>query len=194
MRPLIRLLLPALLILGEFIDAFSTAERSVSRERELAADQAGVEAASATDIASSLVKISAFAPLWDRSADALVTAARAAAPAGQDGTGVGGAGLTDNLSLAYVADIRRSSNRHALDNLAESLPHPTDSHPPLSDRLAAVGVSLESVAAAALLTDPQPAAVELIPDAETLERDLTGTAVALSSAHRPTQAGTGTRP
>ena len=53
------------------------------------------------------------------------------------------------------------------------LPHPTDSHPPLSQRLEALKLTVDDIAEAALLTTPDFPAVALIADYESFEKDLT---------------------
>ncbi|WDT80696.1 MAG: M48 family metallopeptidase [Candidatus Manganitrophus sp.] len=58
-------LLPAIAVLGYFFESFATAESRISRQRELAADQAGISLTSPKTLAAALVKVHAFSGLWE---------------------------------------------------------------------------------------------------------------------------------
>ena len=61
----------------------------------------------------------------------------------------------------------------ALEGLdAKTIPHPTDSHPPLSIRLAALKTSLAEVGPDALNVSPEPASSTMIDKLEELEMQL----------------------
>ena len=61
----------------------------------------------------------------------------------------------------------------ALGGIANShTSHPTDSHPPLPVRLAALGVTMETVAAASLDVAPSDGAIGLMGDIESREEAL----------------------
>jgi Zn-dependent protease with chaperone function len=154
--------LPSLSVLTFFFDAFARAERRISRERELAADRAGVEVTSALTAASALVKAHAFGPLWERCLGGLRVHARNKGPAHY------------NLSVAFAELVRQESSPAVLDKLgAEQLTgHPTDTHPTLEVRLRALDRSLAETSEAALQTSPDPAAVELIAEHADLEDSL----------------------
>jgi Zn-dependent protease with chaperone function len=154
-------LLPAMVLLSLFYDGFATAERAISRDRELAADVAGASAASPRDLGTALLKISAFTAAWPRALDTVVGAARSAAP-------------VTNASDLFVDFARAAASPDALRDVdAHTIPHPTDSHPPVSLRLDAFGLSAADLANAALALAPQPAADEVLLNREADERALT---------------------
>jgi hypothetical protein len=55
----------------------------------------------------------------------------------------------------------------------EGPPHPTDSHPPLSERMKTLHLTVAQVASSAFHTTPPNPAIDLISEAEQLERELT---------------------
>jgi Zn-dependent protease with chaperone function len=170
-------LLPAVALLGFFLDRFALAERAISRERELAADHVGAALVGPVVTATALAKVHAFAGHWYRLRATLVNelARRRAAPAN-----------ASRLFASFVADHARPE---VLAGLAGShLAHPTDSHPPLAARLENLGVSLAQVSAAALEVDPASPAVALVEDYEALERALTGTEQTLLAEARAADA------
>ncbi len=67
-------LLPASVVLSFFMEQFAQAERGIGRQRELEADKAGAEASSPHALATSLLKVGAFAPIWDSIRSAMIEA------------------------------------------------------------------------------------------------------------------------
>jgi Zn-dependent protease with chaperone function len=153
-------ILPAVAILSYFLECFSLAETRIGRDRELMADKEGASITSPTTIASALVKVHAFSPLWAGLQDAAGEALRS-----------GKAFINVSKTFAEVAATARDST--VFDGIAERhLTHPTDSHPPLGVRLEGLGVTLPEVATAALLVNPPNAAIQLIPDYESKEEQI----------------------
>jgi Zn-dependent protease with chaperone function len=154
-------LFPATVILGLFMDGFATAERAISRDRELEADRIGVEVASAHDLGSSLVKLLAFTQAWSTTIDSMI------ADAAEGRT-------TANASDRFVGTVRSAASPAALDDLDErEIPHPTDGHPPVSRRLEAIGLTVADIAKAALDVAPAAAADAVIRDRTAIEAGLT---------------------
>jgi Zn-dependent protease with chaperone function len=154
---------PAAQILGLFMNGFATAERAISRDRELQADKAAIETASARDIASSLVKLLAFTQAWGQTLDGMV------AESAKGST-------VPNAGDRFVETVRSSAVPAALNGLDErEIPHPTDSHPPVTKRLEALGLTIDDVAADALVVSPSPSADAVITDRESVEIALTET-------------------
>jgi Zn-dependent protease with chaperone function len=152
---------PAAMILSYFLDCFAQAERTVSRERELVADQVAVEASGARVTAMALVKIHAFAPLWGT----LEQSMRALLASGKP---------LINFSTWFASSVHGRGHADAVTELDRvKLAHPTDTHPALGIRLSALGVSLPEVAGMAFATEPDHPAIALIANAETLEEELT---------------------
>jgi Zn-dependent protease with chaperone function len=154
-------LAPAAAILGFFLDRFATAERRHSRERELVADRAGVEATSVRAMAVALVKTHAFADLWPEVAEQL--AATRTREHRADRTG----------SILFAAAAARAATPQALEGIAEiATTHPTDTHPALGERLESLGVRLSDVSIDALHVAPHEPAIALVPTADSHEQAL----------------------
>jgi Zn-dependent protease with chaperone function/uncharacterized tellurite resistance protein B-like protein len=157
--------LPARALLGYVHGLFHESEAGVSRDRELAADQSGAKVGSALALASALCKICVYSELWGK-----VQKQNVAALA--DGQ------VTRNLSRAFADCARYDVEAASADKLlAEVLDvrvaHPTDSHPPVSQRLAALQISVDEVRSAGLSVPARPA-IELLGDgAEEFEHALT---------------------
>lgn len=116
---------PATLFGEMFLNGFHNAVRFWSRQRELAADTVGAEAAGAEAVATSLLRISALEPHVD---EALASHWE------QGGTVQGGvlAHVCKLVNERGMVDPRRHlQNRQA---------HPTDTHPELAERLDAIGM------------------------------------------------------
>ena len=154
---------PAVVMLHACMARFVTLERTVGREREMLADQAGVEATDKHAFAHALVKTTLAGPLWGDLTQANVKL------------------LADGKALSHLPSTFAdgfSRLVQALDWQAvcgrlgdQVLPHPVDSHPPLAQRLAAVGVPLESVAQSECSVGPA-SACEVLDDASKLEERL----------------------
>jgi Zn-dependent protease with chaperone function len=156
-------LLPAIAILSYFFECFSVAESEISRDRELAADQAGARVTDSATMASALVKVHAFSGLWS----GLQSAAADALKEGK---------AFVNASKAYADMVASSAKPDALVGITDArLTHPTDSHPPLGVRLGALGVTLDEVSMASLTVSPADPAIELIPEFERKEEEISGT-------------------
>ncbi len=155
------ILWPAALILAFFLTSFEEAESAISRDRELEADRVAGSIAGAGAFATGLLKVHALADLWP----SLLASVRAALDAGKQFT---------NLSLVYerwAVERILSGKLSAMAVVGESVPHPTDTHPPLSTRLEAVGRSMiETIDGLGL---PGRAASSLLHGQESLEEDLT---------------------
>jgi Zn-dependent protease with chaperone function len=122
--------IPAGALVAFMLSVFSRSEARISRERELEADRASLEVASARAIGLALVKSAAFVPLW---VPCLVENA--------DRWRMGNAAT--NLSIAFVDLVRRRLDKEYLaarmdEILQTRIAHPTDSHPTVSERLVAI--------------------------------------------------------
>jgi Zn-dependent protease with chaperone function len=155
-------LLPAFYLLAFLIESFAEAEARLSRTRELAADRVSVEATDEPTTASALVKIHGFHRYWRRTLAILRDRIRAAEQ-----------GLNASADFAAVAQEERESPWMRRDLDEEEPPHPIDSHPPLSQRLAALRSSIQDVAEHAFTVQPAAPGLALFEDPESLERRLT---------------------
>lgn len=157
---------PAAAILGLFLSEFAANESAIGRDRELAADQTGARLTSPLTMATVLAKIALRAQAWPKTvADAART--------------IGDGGEVPNLSTAFSASAFEplaETDLAVLDTAA--IAHPTDSHPPLSARLAALKVSAGEATRNALETAPAEPGAQLFDHAEALEEALTEILVA----------------
>ena len=111
--------------LGQFaLRTFDTAVARWSRLREFEADRLGSTVSGRQAAASALVRTAVITPLIHK---VLERAANAPARAGED-------------LVAAVDDAVRGGLKHPEGHLDDRQPHPTDSHPPTRQRLAALGV------------------------------------------------------
>lgn len=153
-------LLPAVAVLSYFLESFTVAESRLSRERELAADQAGAQVATPQAIASALVKVHAFTGYWNGLQEAAADALRK----GQ---------YFVNASKTYAEVCVKNAGPNALEGVADThTNHPTDSHPSLSLRLQSLKTALADVSASALNVSPSDPAVSFIPDHEKQEEEI----------------------
>lgn len=152
---------PAAYTLGFFLDAFAKAEREISREREFVADQAGAEVAGKEAMAAALVKAHAYSTVWQP----LMEQVQARLQQGEP---------LDNVSRRFTELVQEKAVPESLRGLDEQeVPHPVDTHPPLSQRLEALGYSLDRMREAALRVAPDDPAAALFTDPEAVEVALT---------------------
>jgi Zn-dependent protease with chaperone function len=152
--------LPALAVLGFFLQSFSVAESKISRDRELRADALAANITTAHEFASALLKVHAFSPYWDptkrKMADTL-----------KEGKQI------VNASALYAAFAAAVSPEISISDLgATTQAHPTDSHPPLKARLDALHVALAEVSNSISSELPPLKALDLFTDPEEMEKGL----------------------
>jgi Zn-dependent protease with chaperone function len=153
-------LLPAIATLSYFYESFAVAESHLSRDREIAADAAGASITTPATLGSALVKVHAFADTWSGTIEAAIEAL-------EQGSSC------RNASTAFAGHVKEEANPAALQGLDDQqLAHPTDSHPPLSVRLAALGLDLAAVSEASLDITPAATALDRVPAVERLEERL----------------------
>lgn len=154
-------LLPGVAMLSMFLEEFAKAERTIGRQRELEADKAGASVASARAIATSLLKIGAFAPLWSSVRAAMVEA-------------IGEGKAYTNASLFYAEVAASSAKPELVDEVAEqATAHPTDTHPPTGQRVEALGLRVSDLRNEALQIDPDLSSALLLDNLAELEEFLT---------------------
>jgi Zn-dependent protease with chaperone function len=150
-------MMPAAAILSFYLERFADAEAALRRERELAADRAGAMVSSARHLACALVKIGAFAPLWTQVREAVA----ADVP-------------PMNASELFAAQAVASTAGADLDRVLEACArHPTDTHPSTIARLEALGLDAREIAIRALDLVVGRSSIDLVENAEQIERRLT---------------------
>jgi Zn-dependent protease with chaperone function len=153
-------LIPAIAVLGYFLQCFSLAEHRLGRERELAADAVGAGVTDASTMATALVKVHAFTAYWATLQEAAVTALKQG-------------NIFVNASRTYAETCAQNAGPSALQGIADShTSHPTDTHPSLGARLKNLQTPLQEVSAAALDLPPTDCAVEYITNYEAKEEEI----------------------
>ena len=158
-------LLPAVFVLSYFLDRFATAESRLGRQREIAADAVGAKVSNPRACASALMKVHAFAPLWTN----LYGEMREMLQEKKQFI---------NASSYWASKIALGLQRQPhfiteIDTSTTDAGHPTDTHPPLGVRLNALQVPAEVYLADAAQCSLLHPAIELIPEHDELEKELT---------------------
>lgn len=163
-NPLMKIaLLPAIAVLSHFLEQFSVAESAISRSRELEADRQGVLVTNEMTFASALAKVHAFAGVWDQVRHAAVNVL-------QEGK------CFTNASKVYSETVASVATPKAFHNIADTnLTHPTDSHPQLGIRLAALKIQPKDAFQKALVVQPNSPSIDLLPGAEGIEQEISQT-------------------
>lgn len=171
---------PAVLALSYMYYLFSRSESAISRQREIEADQAGADASSARALATALVKLSLYAPVWSR-------------VQGDNVERLNIGKLSRNLSAVFQAvvkyDLQSIAIQESLDDvLHTAVSHPTDTHPTLFARLQHLEIDPADLSKDDLLVPPYSAA-RLLDGVREIEEDLSVTEhrrlVALGHAEVP---------
>jgi hypothetical protein len=112
------------------------------REREFRADRIATEVTSARDVAGALLRITAYSKFRNEIQESLFEQERVLETAN----------IAGQIAEGFFAAAVRFAAQHDLGELRSS--HPFDSHPPLADRLEAIGVPLSTETAESLLAAP----------------------------------------
>ena len=154
-------LIPAMAVLSFFMEQFARSERTIGRTRELEADKAGVSISSSRALATSLLKIGAFAPLWVTIQSAMIKALNSGKSYA-------------NVSTIYAEMAIKNNNPALLDEIADSATtHPTDTHPPTTLRIETLGLSVAELRDSALNIDVHNSSTNLLSSVNLIEEELT---------------------
>ncbi|MGP0062016.1 MAG: M48 family metalloprotease [Isosphaeraceae bacterium] len=130
-----------------------------SREREFRADRIAAEVTSPRDVAGALLRITAYSKFRHKIQQELFEQERVLETAN----------IAGQIAAGFSASAVRFAAEHDIGELKSS--HPFDSHPPLADRLEAVGVPLSPETAESLLSAPGDGGwYRMIDEAEEIER------------------------
>lgn len=156
-------LLPTVSVLGFAHGQFALAERSISQDREFAADRTAAKVVGPEPVVSSLVKLGSVSPAWPQMWNLAFSL------------------INQDRALTNISENFEEHARHILAETAPAVlldrivalrqPHPVDTHPTLDARARALGVSLDD--AGALVRRDGTAASELLDGLVDLERMLT---------------------
>jgi Zn-dependent protease with chaperone function len=129
------------------------------REREFRADRIAAEVTSPRDVAGALLRTTAYSKFRNEIQQKLFEQERVL-----ETTNIAG-----QIAQGFSASAVRFAAEHEIGELKSS--HPFDSHPPLADRLEAVGVPLSPETAASLLAAPGDGGwYRMIENAEEIEQ------------------------
>ena len=156
--------IPAIVVLTAMYEAFEINISAISRAREFEADKVGTEASSKESLVYSLAKVATYSAFWNQSI--LENIKR-----------LNKGKVTANLSTVFrESSLYNIGNRELDEIISEVLPsiiqHPTDSHPPLSERFAAINFD-ETKIERELITKQGNSSENLLTNIEALEEQLT---------------------
>ena len=156
--------IPAFSMLSYMMDIFSKNELSISRERELHADEAGAEVSSPFSLATALAKVTLYSELWGdvrkNNFNRLVEGK-----------------IAGNLSKVFEDSAKYDVEKNSIEKIIEyvsdkSISHPTDTHPTLNERLKSLGVDSKEIRKESLFV-ARESALDLINNSAPLEEKLT---------------------
>jgi hypothetical protein len=124
---------------GAFRDLVGLAVAQKQREDEFRADRVAAEQTSAEGIGHALVRLAAYSQYRTRVENNLFSASGMHTDLG----------IAQRVATGFLPFVQTSEFRDELDAL--TVPHPYDSHPPLQERLAAVGVPTDPARLAEVL-------------------------------------------
>lgn len=156
--------IPALTVVSLCLTEFAKVERSIGRDREFEADKEGASLGSGRDLAAALVKVSVYSHLWSVLREHNINELAE----GRVFMRLGSV-QTHLIETAYGTLTTDEVWAHLRD--AETV-HPTDTHPPMRERLDALGINpteIDRKIAAPADTDIEA----LIPGAGELDEQLT---------------------
>jgi Zn-dependent protease with chaperone function len=141
--------LPALATLSFCLTEFAKAERMAGRAREFLADKAGAEVSSAEALANALVKLTVFSGSWEL----LIKANIESLAEGRFFTEL--PAIFRQGCEAVYAELDWTAVGSAFDQYLQA--HPIDTHPPVSQRLEALGFKGSEIAQTAARPAEEPA-------------------------------------
>ncbi|MBL8551721.1 MAG: M48 family metalloprotease [Hyphomonadaceae bacterium] len=155
--------LPAFFSLGALHDVFSRSTAVVSRARELEADKAGAECAPADALGSALAKTVYAEEAWSRLGEIVFDEHR-------------GLRLDANLSRRFADLAKRELDAARVAAIVGAMGeatthHPIDTHPPIAERLQALGLAASDLRIE--MPSEGTSAIALIDDADRHESALT---------------------
>lgn len=156
--------LPAIAMLSYMYEIFATNEAKISRDREHKADEAGGEAGSPLSLSTALIKVSLYSGLWNHARK-------------QNVERLNQGKIASNLSVVFQDTAKYDVEHENIEEimrsaLEQSISHPTDSHPPVSERLKELGIKVEEITKDMLLVPENPA-IQLLDKHQEIEEEIT---------------------
>ena len=156
--------LPASVMLAYMSAIFETSVAKISRDREHKADRAGAEAGSPLALSTALVKVSLYSSLWEHASR-------------QNIARLNQGKIANNLSIVFQDTAKYDVEHENINDimsstLQQTIPHPTDTHPPVSKRLEELGIKAEGITKEMLLVPDEPA-IQIIDNYQDIEQEIT---------------------
>ncbi len=156
--------LPAIYLLSYGYGEFDRNVARISRQREFKADKVGAAAGSALSLISCLSKLVVYSSIWPRVEE-------------KNRERLSEGKVSENLSLLMQYQAKYDFDPEKADQILDlvferTTYHPTDTHPPISERAMALELDRTQVKAA-LLEIPNEHAATLIDEFRALEKELT---------------------
>ena len=146
---------------------FSRKEERISKEQELKADKFGADASESSDVfITALSKLYIYDLVWEDTKNKFKEIVREKIKK-----------KIKNLSLEFVRTARLLLEKDKLKVYLKNLQfyeqlHPSDTHPPLEDRMKNLGVKMEKISNKSLVNF-LPSSASLIPNIDLIEENLT---------------------
>lgn len=153
---------PVAYILDYFFQSFALAENNIRRSRELRADTIASETMGNQNFGMALVKIYAYSELWEQINDEMYSKIKNNERVTNASESFQNFILQKNTPNLSIEEIEKNSDFH-----------PTDTHPPLKERLLNVSLDLETILPQINLDLNSNLSVKLIPGYESIEMELT---------------------
>ena len=175
--------IPAVAALSAYLNRFAASERSVGRERELIADQAGASVSNPKALATALLKVAIFSGNWNWLTHKHI-----------EELAVGRTFTQLSVTFTEVSELTADLNWPEMrDSVAATIQsHPTDTHPSFSERLHSLGLTNEHLNAADCDRPTSPSA-HLVHNADEIDVQLSSLEanwlIAIGDARLPEPAG-----
>ena len=146
---------------------FSRKEERISKEQELKADKFGADASESSDVfITALSKLYIYDLVWEDTKNKFKEIVREKIK-----------NKIKNLSLEFIRTARLLLEKDKLKVYLKNLQfyeqlHPSDTHPPLEDRMKNLGVKMEKISNKSLVNF-LPSSASLIPNIDLIEENLT---------------------
>jgi Zn-dependent protease with chaperone function len=154
--------IPAVAALSAYLTRFAKSERTVGRQREILADQAGASVAHPKALATALLKVAIFSQNWNWLTNQHISELTEGRTYTKLATS-----FTDVSDLA--ADVNWPDIRGSV--AADVQSHPIDTHPTFAERVRALGLEIEELEKSDC-AHPEQSSAKLIENADALDEEL----------------------
>jgi Zn-dependent protease with chaperone function len=128
--------IPARSMLDFCLSQFARPERRISREREHAADEAGASIAGPMPLATALLKVGLYVPMWGLTVGTAIKLL---------GEGRAFKNLSETYAQITVEHGAKDPAAQIREVAGQAMAHPTDTHPTTRERIAALKLDLAAI-------------------------------------------------